>query len=77
MVRSKIPKAKSGFIVHLWETSDNKYHSSYGNHNKTAKSFKTLKLAKSYLKRNKIKEALYDSPSGNKTIFLNKIKKRK
>ena len=76
MVVRKVLKQKSGFIVHPWETSDNKYHASYGNHNRTVKSFKTLKNAKSYLKRNKISEALYDSPSGNRKIVLSKIKKR-
>ncbi len=73
----KVLKSKSGFIVHPWETMDSKYHASYGNHNKTLKSFRTLKRAKSYLKRNKIKEALYDSPSGNKIIILSKIIRKK
>jgi len=77
MVTRKVLKQKSGFIVHPWETTDGKYHASYSNHNKTVKSFKTLKNAKSYLKRNKIQEALYDSPSGNRIIILSKIKKKR
>ena len=74
----RIPREKSGFIVHPWETADGKYHSSYGNNNKkTRKNFKTLKLAKAYLIKNKIKEALYDSPAGNRMILLKKVKKRR
>ena len=73
----RIPREKSGFIVHPWETADGKYSSSYGNHNRTAKNFKTLRLAKAYLIKNKIKEAVYDSPSGEKTILLKKVKKRR
>jgi len=65
-----------GFIVHPFETTDNMYHASYGkNANKTVKSFKTLKEAKLYLAKNNVEEALYDSPSGDKTIYPVKYKK--
>ena len=59
---------KEGFIVHPFETGNGKYHASYGNHNKTVKSFNTLREAKLYLQHNGIATALYDSPSGAKTI---------
>lgn len=59
---------KKGFIVHPFETGNSKYHASYGNHNKTIKSFKTLKEAKGYLKRKGIHTALYDNPSGAKEV---------
>jgi len=66
---------KTGFIVHPFETSDNKYSASYGNHNKTSRSFTTLKQAKSYLKRKGIYKAIYDSPSGVKLINIGKTTK--
>lgn len=66
-----------GFIVHPYETSDGKYHASFGDHNKTVKSFDTLKGAKKYLLKNKVKKAIYDSPStGHKEIELSKIKNK-
>jgi len=69
-----------GFIVHPFETGDNKYHASYGkNLNKTQKSFRTLSEAKGYLHKNKMKKALYDSPSGARTIKVNNnaVKRKK
>lgn len=58
----------TGFIVHPYETMNKKYHASYGNHNKTVKSFSTLKQAKTYLATKGIKKANYDSPAGYKTV---------
>jgi len=72
---NKVPRADSGFIVHPFETSDGKYGASFGNHNKTSRSFKTLKSAKAYLKRNKIRNALYDAPRGTRFLKLSKIRK--
>jgi len=69
--------SKSGFIVHPFETADGKYHVSYGSHNKTVKSFKTLKESKQYLAKNNITKVLYDSPSGAKDIFIKKQNKKK
>ena len=66
-----------GFIVHPWETGSGKYVASYGNHNKTAKSFKTLKKAKAYLAKHKIKTALYDSPSGTKDLKIKNVYPKK
>lgn len=63
---------KSGFIVHPYETATGKYHASYGNHNKTDKSFDTLRDAKRYLKRKGVENAVYDSPSGAKDVNLSK-----
>ena len=57
-----------GFIVHPFETGNNKYHASYDNHNKTVKSFNTLRDAKKYLKTKGYNKAMYDSPTGVKTI---------
>lgn len=62
--------AKKGFIVHPFETGDSKYHASYGNHNKTVRSFNTLKEAKAYLRKNNLKSALYDHPSGAKDVKI-------
>jgi phage-related protein len=59
-----------GFIVHPYETVNNKYHASYGNDNKTVKSFKTLGQAKEYLKKHGMKSALYDAPSGARTVSV-------
>lgn len=73
--RKKILKENSGFIVHPFETADGDWDASFGNHNKTSRGFKTFKKAKQYLKRNKIKKAIYDSPSGVKLINL-KSKRR-
>jgi hypothetical protein len=61
-------RKSTGFIVHPFETGNNKYHASYGNHNKTVKSFNTLREAKSYLQRKGIEKADYDSPSGAKLV---------
>lgn len=66
---------KEGFIVHPFETGDSKYHASYGNHNKTSRSFNTLKQAKSYLKRQGYNKAMYDAPSGIKTVNTNTTRK--
>lgn len=63
-------KKPKGFIVHPFETGNNMFHSSFGNHNKTVKSFKTLRDAKKYLVDNKVKGALYDAPQGVKVINL-------
>jgi len=77
MVKRKEPRASSGFIVHPFETGNSKYHASYGNHNKTSRSFTTLNKAKEHLKRKGIKKALYDSPSGTKSIMLDKSATKK
>lgn len=57
-----------GFIVHPFETGDRKYHASYGNANKTTKSFKNLRQAKAYIASHGVKKAIYDSPSGTKRV---------
>lgn len=68
----------SGFIVHPFESFDGKsYDASYGNHNKTNRSFKTLSQAKNYLRKKGIQKADYDSPSGVKIILLKERIKRK
>ena len=59
---------QKGFIVHPFETSDGKYSASYGNHNKTIKSFNTLGAAKKYLAQKGIQKANYDAPSGVKEV---------
>lgn len=70
-------RSNTGFIVHPFETGDNKFHASFGrNLNKTNKSFNTLAKAKEYLQRNKVKSALYDSPSGSRNINIDMIKKQ-
>lgn len=69
-------KGKEGFIVHPFETGDGGYHSSYGNHNKTIRSFKTLRKAKQYLSKHGYSKALYDNPSGVKTISTKIIRRK-
>jgi len=73
----KINRKKEGFIVHPFETGSGQYHASYGNHNKTVRNFKTLRLAKSYLAKHGMKTALYDSPSGAKTLSISRLKNRR
>jgi len=58
---------KKGFIVHPFETSGG-YHASYGNNNKTVRSFKTLRQAKQYLVKKGISQAMYDNPEGTRDI---------
>lgn len=61
--------AKEGFIVHPFETNDRKYHASYGkNINKTVRGFRTLSQAKAYIAKHGYNRAMYDSPSGVKTV---------
>jgi len=60
----KLKKVNSGFIVHPFETGNRKFHASYGNHNRTVRSFKTLGKAKAYLKSKGIKKGIYDNPRG-------------
>ncbi len=67
---------KEGFIVHPFETGDNKYQASYGNHNRTVRSFNTLSEAKAYLRSKGITKALYDKPSGVVGTRTAKVKKR-
>jgi hypothetical protein len=57
-----------GFIVHPYETGDSKYQASYGDNNRTNRSFNTLAEAKQHLKNKGIKTALYDSPGGARDI---------
>ena len=61
-------KENSGFIVHPGFTGNNKYHASYGNHNKKPKSFKTMQEAKRYLANQGVKKAMYDAPNGIRTV---------
>ncbi len=68
----KEQKDKDGFIVHPFETGNKKYHASYGNHNKTQRSFLTLKRAKNYLRIHGVVQADYDSPSGIRILSLRK-----
>lgn len=69
----KTSNSSSGFIVHPFETINNKYHASYGrNKNKTIRSFKTLKQAKEYLRSKGVSSANYDSPSGYRKVKMNK-----
>ena len=65
-----------GFIVHPYETTGGMYHASYGNQSKPH-LFKTLTEAKSWLAKNNVKEAIYDSPSGTKDIKIKKQVKYK
>ena len=69
-------KNNEGFIVHPFETMDGKYHSGYGNLNKTTKSFSTLAAAKTYLARKGITKALYDNPSGTKVIPTSTVRRK-
>lgn len=72
-------KKSRGFIVHPFETSDNTYNASIGpNHNKTVKSFKTLRQAKQYLKRKGVPNALYDSPAaGGPKVISTTVQRKK
>ncbi len=61
-------KKKKGFIVHPLETGSGSYDASYNNHNKTVKSFKTLREAKGYLAKKGVTKAVYDTPQGASEI---------
>lgn len=47
--------AHTGMIVSPQFTNNNKWHASYGNHNKTVRSFSSKKDAIKYLKKNGVK----------------------
>ncbi len=69
-------KRREGFIVHPFETGNGQYHASYGNHNKTVRSFSTLRQAKNHLRRQGIEHATYDSPSGVKLVATKNVRRR-
>lgn len=62
-----------GFIT--WQGRKD-YRASYGDHNKTQKSFKTMREAKAYLKSKGITHSIYDS-GYRTTVVKNIVNKKK
>ena len=61
---------KKGFIVHPFETGDGNYSASYGDHNKTVKSFQSFLEAESYLINHDIRKIIYKHPEGTKKYII-------